>query len=179
SAVMHSGFMGAQGDWNTQQAMSAWQTAINETKIGKSIGALERGLFLELPMQFAGGALFSAGWKAIGAGRYLSGIANNLYGRIAPRIFPQVYTKSSLALGRQMHAAYKLGDVVEGVAVKEFRGIPGIRPDFVNFSTRTIYELKPYNVKQIQLGTQQLLRYKNAFEARYPGTVWNTILDTY
>ncbi|MCX8526501.1 RHS repeat-associated core domain-containing protein, partial [Chryseobacterium formosus] len=34
SAVMYSGFMGAQGDWNTQQAMSAWQTAINETKIG-------------------------------------------------------------------------------------------------------------------------------------------------
>ncbi|MCX8525025.1 hypothetical protein OF897_13985, partial [Chryseobacterium formosus] len=58
--------------------MSAWQTAINETKIGKSIGALERGLFLELPIQFAGGALLSAGWKAVNFGK----LGLNLYSKI-------------------------------------------------------------------------------------------------
>ncbi|MCX8531930.1 RHS repeat domain-containing protein [Chryseobacterium luquanense] len=78
SAVLRSGIMGAQADWNIQQAMSEWQTAINETKIGKSIGALERGLFLELPMQFAGGALLSAGWKAVNFGK----LGLNLYSKI-------------------------------------------------------------------------------------------------
>jgi len=101
-----------------------------------------------------------------------------LYGRIAPRILPQVYTKSSLAFGRQMHTAYKIG-LADGInTFKEFNKVPGVRHDFVDFSTKTIYELKPYNPKQIQLGTQQLLRYKNAFEAQYGGT-WNTVLDFY
>lgn len=136
-------------------------------------------MFLELPASMVGGELLSASWRAVGAGRYLSGIANNVYARAAPRIFPKIFTRSSLSLGREMHAAYKLGDVVEGVAMKEFRGIPGIRPDFVDFSTKTIYELKPYNPKQIQLGTKQLLKYKKAFEAQYPGTTWQTVLDTY
>ncbi|MFP3600265.1 hypothetical protein, partial [Chryseobacterium sp. SIMBA_029] len=41
-AVMYSGILGALQDLNTEQAMSAWQTAINETEIGKSIGSLEK-----------------------------------------------------------------------------------------------------------------------------------------
>jgi len=41
------------------------------------------------------------------------------------------YTKSNFKLGQLMHKEYKIGDVIDEVAVKEFRGIPGIRPDFV------------------------------------------------
>ena len=33
---------------------------------------------------------------------------------------------------------------------KEFANIKGIRPDYVDFNTRTIYELKPYNPKAIK-----------------------------
>ncbi|MDV7699533.1 hypothetical protein N6B72_21690 [Chryseobacterium soli] len=79
---MYSGILGALQDLNTQQAMSAWQTAINETEIGKSIGSLEKFLFLEIPMSFAGGELLSAGWRASGIGRVLLSQANKAF-RIA------------------------------------------------------------------------------------------------
>lgn len=81
-------------------------------------------------------------------------------------------------LGQEMHKAYKAVDVVEGVAMKEFRGVPGIRPDFVDFSTQSIYELKPYNPRAMQQGWGQLNKYQNLFQQKYGGT-WNTILDTY
>jgi RHS repeat-associated protein len=88
------------------------------------------------------------------------------------------YTKSSLALGREMHTAYKAG-VADGVTTfKEFTKVRGIRPDFVDFGTKTIYELKPFNPRQIQLGTKQLNNYKSLFEQKYGGT-WNTILEHY
>jgi hypothetical protein len=88
------------------------------------------------------------------------------------------FTKSSLELGQQMHKEYKVEDVLEGIAVKEFRGIPGIRPDFVNFSTKTIYELKPNNPRAIKQGYKQLAKYKGIFEKQLGGT-WKTVLDTY
>ncbi|GAB3351388.1 hypothetical protein GCM10027566_09620 [Arachidicoccus ginsenosidivorans] len=88
------------------------------------------------------------------------------------------FTKSSLKLGQQMHKEYKVEDVVEGIAVKEYRGIPGIRPDFVNFSTKTIYELKPNNPRAIKQGYKQLAKYKGIFEKQLGGT-WKTVLDTY
>jgi hypothetical protein len=84
------------------------------------------------------------------------------------------YTKSSLQLGQQMHKAYKVG----ANGVKEFRGIKGIRPDFVDFSTKTIYELKPFNPRAMQQGMKQLDKYKSLFEQNYGGT-WKTVLDTY
>jgi hypothetical protein len=88
------------------------------------------------------------------------------------------YTKSSLSLGRQMHTGYKAG-LADGVTTfKEFTGIKGIRPDFVDFGTKTIYELKPFNPRQIQLGTKQLNNYKSIFEQNYGGT-WKTVLDFY
>lgn len=89
------------------------------------------------------------------------------------------YTKSSLSLGRQMHTGYKAG-LADGVTTfKEFTGIKGIRPDFVDFGTKTIYELKPFNPRSIQLGTKQLNNYKSIFEREYPGTIWKTVLDRY
>jgi RHS repeat-associated protein len=88
------------------------------------------------------------------------------------------YTKSNLQLGQQMHKAYKLRDVVEGVAIKEFRSIPGIRPDFVDFSTKTIYELKPFNPRAMKQGWKQLNKYQKLFQQQYGGN-WQTVLDTY
>jgi len=88
------------------------------------------------------------------------------------------YTKSNLRLGQQMHKAYKVEDLVPGVAMKEFRKIGGIRPDFVDLSTKTIYELKPFNPRAIRQGEKQLQNYKTILENEYGGT-WKTVLDTY
>lgn len=90
----------------------------------------------------------------------------------------KAFTKSSTQLGQQMHKAYKAADVVDGVAWKEFRRIPGIRPDFVDFSTRTIYELKPFNPNAMWRGMDQLYKYQSIFQQKYGGT-WNIVLDTY
>jgi RHS repeat-associated protein len=89
------------------------------------------------------------------------------------------YTKSSLALGREVHAGYKVAEHAPALGkFKEFTGIKGIRPDFVDFGTKTIYELKPFNPRGIQLGTKQLNNYKSLFEQNYGGT-WKTVLDHY
>jgi hypothetical protein len=77
-----------------------------------------------------------------------------------------------------MHKAYKIGNVVEGIAIKEFRRIPGIRPDFVDLSTKTIYELKPFNPRAMQQGWKQLNKYQDLFQKEYGG-IWKMVLDTY
>lgn len=54
------------------------------------------------------------------------------------------YTKSRLQLGREMHTGYRLVEHAPELGrFKEFTGIKGIRPDFVDFGTKTIYELNP------------------------------------
>ena len=116
----------------------------------------------------------------------LCGFAGKHFGRTAIKTSLRAakgrgvqYTKSSLSLGREMHKGYKTG-LADGVATfKEFTGIKGIRPDFVDFGTKTIYELKPFNPRSIQLGIKQLNNYKTIFEKQYPGTIWKTVLDTY
>ncbi|EKB04389.1 hypothetical protein HMPREF9716_03301, partial [Myroides odoratus CIP 103059] len=89
------------------------------------------------------------------------------------------YTKSSLAFGREIHAGYKVAEHAPALGrFKEFTGIKGIRPDFVDFGTKTIYELKPFNPRGIRSGTKQLNNYKSLFEQNYGGT-WKTVLDHY
>ncbi|MCY1526266.1 Restriction endonuclease fold toxin 9 [compost metagenome] len=88
------------------------------------------------------------------------------------------YTKSSLEYGRQVHSQYKAGLQDNVYKFKEFTGIPGIRPDFVDFNTKTIFELKPNNPRQVAAGNAQLATYKTAFEAKYGGN-WNIVLDLY
>ncbi|XHR95954.1 RHS repeat-associated core domain-containing protein [Mucilaginibacter sp. UC70_90] len=86
---------------------------------------------------------------------------------------------SATRLGKAMHAAYKFGEA-DGISTfKEYTGIKGIRPDFVDFGTNTIYELKPNNFRAITDGLKQLNGYKAAFEKAYPGTTWKIVLDTY
>lgn len=84
-----------------------------------------------------------------------------------------------MKLGQQMHKAYKgkLHNPAKGL-YKEFAGVKGIRPDFVDFNKRIIYELKPNNPRQIQAGRKQLSNYQTLFEQQYGGT-WKTVLDLY
>ena len=77
-----------------------------------------------------------------------------------------------------MHKAYKFADQIEDIAIKEFNEIHGIRPDFIDRSTNTIYELKPFNPKAIAQGVKQLYKYKAALEL-HTGEIWNIVLDTY
>lgn len=77
-----------------------------------------------------------------------------------------------------MHKAYKAEDVVDGVAMKEFRGVPGARPDFVDFKTKTIFELKPHNPRGIKQGTKQVANYKRLFDKKYGGN-WATKVEYY
>jgi len=86
------------------------------------------------------------------------------------------YTKSNLQLGQQMHTAYKAGMADNLTTFKEFTGIKGIRPDFVDFNTKTIYELKPYNPRGIQQGWNQLYKYQNILEQYYGGS-WKVVLE--
>lgn len=88
------------------------------------------------------------------------------------------FTHSTAKLGWKMHNSYKSGLADKIIRFKEFRGIRGIRPDFVDFSTKTIYELKPFNPRAIKQGVQQLKKYKALFEKEYGGT-WKTVLDLY
>lgn len=61
---------------------------------------------------------------------------------------------------------------------KEFTGVKGIRPDYVDFGTKTIHELKPYNPRGIQQGWEQLYNYQNLFQQQYGGS-WKIVLDFY
>ena len=85
---------------------------------------------------------------------------------------------ASTAFGKAMHKAYKAG-IEDGVTkFKEFTGVKGVRPDFVDFETKTIYELKPNNNRAIKQGLEQLNKYKALFEKQYGGT-WKTVLEHY
>lgn len=90
------------------------------------------------------------------------------------------YTKSTMKIGREVHLAYKAAEHAPELGkFKEFARVPGIRPDFVDFTTKTIYELKPFNPRAVKAGEKQLKNYKTAMEKAYPGTIWTTVLDTY
>jgi len=65
------------------------------------------------------------------------------------------FTKSTRIKGIKIHTGYKTFDK----AAKEFKDVPGIRPDFFNGST--VFELKPYNRNSLRLGVAQLIKYKN------------------
>jgi RHS repeat-associated protein len=86
SYMMGLGINNAAGDWNLSQRRTLLYDQIENTKVGQSVSAAENFLFLELPGSLVGGEFLSAGWRAVGAGKFLSGVANNVYARVAPRI---------------------------------------------------------------------------------------------
>jgi RHS repeat-associated protein len=88
------------------------------------------------------------------------------------------YTKSTLQLGQQMHRVYKVNDANGITKIKEFPLPSGKRIDFIDFTTKTIYELKPNNPRQIKAGLKQLAGYLAEVQ-RIHGPGWSTVLDTY
>ncbi len=91
---------------NFQASENILTSAIENTKVGQSTAAAENFMFLELPAQFAGVALLSAGWRAAGAGRYLSGVVNNAYARIVPRILAD-FREVGVGQGFKSFSAFK------------------------------------------------------------------------
>ena len=57
---------------------------------------------------------------------------------------------------------------------KEYGKIKGIRPDYIDFNTRTIYELKPMNPASVKSGIRQLQKYNKAL-----GGGFNLVLELY
>lgn len=122
------------------------------------------------------------GWAAVDTALLLLPIANAAIVRGGAQALNHAKRMDNLhetaKIGREMHRTYKADDVLDGVRVKEFSQIKGIRPDFVDFDQRTIYELKPNNPQAIKRGEKQLENYSSQFEQIYGGK-WNTVLDTY
>lgn len=144
---------------------------------GGNLGAFSYNLYSESETNaFLGFIAGIAGGELLG-GLEIGNLVNGLFAKSGTETIQ--YTKSSLSLGREMHAGYKLAEHAPELGrFKEFGKILGIRPDFVDFSTKTIYELKPFNPRAMQQGVLQLNKYQSIFEQRFGG-VWNTILDTY
>ena len=71
------------------------------------------------------------------------------------------FTKSTRGSGIKIHSGYKRGNKfpLEG---KEYRKVKGVRPDYVDFDSNTIYELKPMNPRGVKSGIRQLQRYNKA-----------------
>ena len=88
------------------------------------------------------------------------------------------YTKSSLELGKKVHKEYKAKDINDTSKFKEYVLPSGKRVDFIDFDTKTVYELKPNNPNQIKKGKGQLENYLKEIEEKF-GKGWKAILDTY
>ncbi len=87
-------------------------------------------------------------------------------------------TKSNTSLGQKVHKEYK-SDLADGITkIKEYTLPSGKRVDYIDFESKTIYELKPNNPTQIAKGQKQLAGYKAEVEQEFGGE-WTTVLDTY
>ena len=71
------------------------------------------------------------------------------------------FTKSTASAGRKIHQSYKVGDGFN-LDWKEYKDIKGIRPDYVDFDNKIIYELKPMNPRSARNGIRQLQKYNKA-----------------
>lgn len=88
------------------------------------------------------------------------------------------YTKSNLKFGRDVHKMYKQKKVDYKDRFKEYRLPSKKRIDFIDFKSKTIYELKPYNPSQIRKGTKQLEGYLKEVKDLF-GSGWTTVLEVY
>ncbi|KJS89480.1 hypothetical protein [Desulfosporosinus sp. BICA1-9] len=91
------------------------------------------------------------------------------------------YTKSTMKLGQEMHKAYK-ADLADGITkFKEYILPSGKRIDFIDFETKTIHELKPYNPRAMKAGEKQLDQYLQEIQGNVEkfGEGWKVQLDTY
>ena len=72
------------------------------------------------------------------------------------------FTKSTASAGRKIHQGYKVGDGFNP-NFKEFPRNRGVRPDYIDFDNKIIYELKPMNRRGVRSGIRQLQKYNKAF----------------
>jgi len=97
-------------------------------------------------------------------------------------MMPVKYTKSNLKLGQQMHKSYK-ADLHDPLLhrIKEYVLPSGRRIDFLDETAHTIYELKPFNPRAVELGQKQLEMYKEELKLvpRFKDIEWKTILENY
>jgi hypothetical protein len=84
--------------------------------------------------------------------------------------------------GQQLHKLYKaLEHNPAKKMYKEYTGLLkkyGIKPDFVDFNTKTIYDLKPNNPKKFREHEKQLENYRKIFDKEFGGG-WQTVIDRY
>ncbi|QQV02990.1 hypothetical protein [Chryseobacterium sp. FDAARGOS 1104] len=126
SLMMERAFENSAMQWNLSQAKGSLYDAIANTKVGQSVTGFENFLFKDVPQFFVGGSLFNAGWKAIGAGKYLSGITSNLYSRVTSRILANSANGgANLApLGLVSTGRTVAGNLVEQMAMKDAMANP-------------------------------------------------------
>ena len=71
------------------------------------------------------------------------------------------FTQSSMSAGQKIHKGYKATQNFSK-AGKESRLVKGIRPDYIDFDNKVIYELKPNNPRSIRSGIRQLQKYNRS-----------------
>ena len=76
------------------------------------------------------------------------------------------FTKSTASAGRKIHQGYKVGDGFNP-KFKESRKIRGVRPDYIDFDNKIIYELKPMNPRSVRSGITQLQRYNKTLDGGF------------
>ncbi|WP_228450446.1 Hint domain-containing protein, partial [Chryseobacterium rhizosphaerae] len=108
SLLMYSKFTGVLGEFTFDQNNSLLYDAIENTKVGQSVSAAERFLFLELPGSFVGGELLSAGWRAAGLSKIICGPL----GRLTTGLIKICFTEGTLVVAE--NGNIKIEDIKEG-----------------------------------------------------------------
>ena len=87
SFLMTSKVIKALNNWNFEVNSSTLHYAIANTKVGQSVSAAENFLFRDIPMQFVGGTLLSAGWKALNISKGLLNVYSKVISSNSNRVF--------------------------------------------------------------------------------------------
>jgi hypothetical protein len=129
--------------------------------------------------RFKEGTQYTKFEKAAHLGNDIASFASIMAIKKALKI--STFTKSTLALGQQMHREYKVAQIMKNIRIKEFRLPSGKRIDFIDLEKGIIYELKPNNPRAIRQGYIQLDKYLQELKTipRFKNINWKTILETY
>ncbi|MEG1502461.1 MAG: RHS repeat-associated core domain-containing protein, partial [Synergistaceae bacterium] len=80
--LMDNGVDLSRMSWNLSQSRRDYYEAVANCATCRQIEDVEYFLFIDVPLSFAGGELFSAGWRASGGSKLIG----NAYARFAPQI---------------------------------------------------------------------------------------------
>ena len=82
SFILSNSILRALRDWNFDVNRTNMGQYIMNSKASMEVAAVERFLFIDIPLSFAGGELVAAGWRASGIGKILANQASKVF-RIA------------------------------------------------------------------------------------------------